>query len=49
MRAWLEANPQGRFGSHTYSLKEWGLSKQDLDPYFWDYLRVHPVATAKEV
>jgi hypothetical protein len=43
MRTWLQANPQGRFGKHQYSLSEWGLSEQDLRPYFSDYLRVHPV------
>ncbi len=46
MRAWLEHNPQGRFGAHRYSLAEWGLSKADLEPYFSDYLRAHPVASA---
>ncbi|MBY0423387.1 MAG: sulfotransferase, partial [Parvularculaceae bacterium] len=44
MRAWLAANPQGRFGAHRYALPEWGFEKKDLDPYFADYLRVHPVA-----
>jgi hypothetical protein len=47
MRAWLEKNPQGRFGRHSYSLAEWGLSEQQLDPYFADYLRVHPVANKR--
>ena len=48
MRGWLSENPQGRFGQHQYSLEQWGFSKQDLIPYFSDYLEVHPVATAKE-
>jgi Sulfotransferase family len=48
MQAWLTDNPQGRFGSHQYSLEEWGFKKRDLVPYFSDYLRVHPVATSKE-
>jgi hypothetical protein len=48
MRAWLDANPQNKLGKHTYALGEWGFSKEDLDPYFSDYLRVHPVATSKE-
>jgi hypothetical protein len=47
MRAWLEANPQGRFGKHSYSLAQWGVTKQDIEPYFSDYLREHPVATGK--
>jgi hypothetical protein len=48
MQAWLKANPQGRFGKHSYSLAQWGFTKQDLEPYFSDYLRVHPVATSAE-
>ena len=48
MRAWLEANPQGRFGKHSYSLAQWGFSRRDLEPYFADYLKVHPVATGSE-
>ena len=44
MRAWLEQNPQGRYGQHRYSLSQWGFTKQDLEPYFADYLRAHPVA-----
>jgi hypothetical protein len=48
MQAWLRANPKGRFGQHRYSLSQWGFSKQELEPYFSDYLRVHPVATGAE-
>lgn len=48
MQSWLDANPQGRFGKHTYSLSEWGFSKKSLEPYFSDYLRAHPVATSVE-
>ena len=47
MHAWLDANPQGRFGKHTYSLDEWDFTTRDLEPYFADYLREHPVATAQ--
>jgi hypothetical protein len=49
MQGWLKANPQGRFGKHRYSLAQWGFTKQQLEPYFSDYLRVHPVATSAEV
>jgi hypothetical protein len=49
MRTWLSANPQGRFGQHRYSLSQWGFTKQDLAPYFSDYLRAHPVATSSAV
>jgi hypothetical protein len=48
MRAWLAENPQNKHGKHTYSLADWGLSRKDLEPYFSDYLRAHPVATGKE-
>ncbi|HEY3695985.1 sulfotransferase [Phenylobacterium sp.] len=48
MRGWLDENPQGRFGVHSYSLAQWGLGKRDLEPYFADYLREHPVATGVE-
>jgi len=48
MRGWLDANPQGRFGNHAYSLAKWGLSKRELEPYFSDYLKEHPVATGVE-
>jgi hypothetical protein len=44
MQAWLEANPQGRFGRHDYSLDQWGLTRQGLAPYFADYLKAHPIA-----
>jgi hypothetical protein len=44
MHAWLEHNPQGRFGRHAYSLEQWGFTRADLTPYFADYLREHPVA-----
>jgi hypothetical protein len=49
MQGWLSENPQGRFGSHSYSLAKWGLTRKDLEPYFADYLRVYPVASGKEI
>jgi hypothetical protein len=48
MQGWLAENPQGRFGKHSYSLAEWGMTRRDLEPYFADYLKVHPVATSRE-
>lgn len=48
MQGWLSENPQGRYGKHSYSLAQWGLTKKDLMPYFADYLKVHPVATGQE-
>ncbi|MGQ2941438.1 sulfotransferase family protein [Blastomonas fulva] len=44
MQGWLDSNPQNKRGKHSYSLEEWGLTRKDLEPYFSDYLRVHPVA-----
>jgi hypothetical protein len=29
-------------------MAKWGLSKRELEPYFSDYLREHPVATGVE-
>ncbi len=49
MKAWLASNPQGRFGQHRYSLSQWGFTRQELAPYFSDYLKAHPVATGAEV
>jgi hypothetical protein len=49
MTGWLAENPQNRFGKHSYSLAEWGLTRRDLEPYFADYLRTYPVATGKEM
>jgi Sulfotransferase family len=49
MKAWLDKNPQGRFGKHSYSLSQWGFTRQELAPYFSDYLKAHPVATSAEV
>lgn len=49
MRTWLKDNPHGRFGVHRYSLAEWGFTREELEPYFLDYLRIHPVATGAEL
>jgi len=49
MQQWLKENPQGRFGKHSYSLSEWGYTKQELEPYFADYLKVYPVDTGNAV
>ena len=37
MKKWLDDNPQGRFGKHSYSLSEWGFTRKELEPYFADY------------
>lgn len=38
MEDWLASNPQGKFGAHQYSLAEFGLSREQLIPYFADYI-----------
>ncbi len=38
MRAWLAENPQGRFGTHRYSLEQYGLTVDDLKPMLAPYL-----------
>ena len=48
MKQWLTENPQNRFGKHSYSLEQWGYTRQDLEPYFADYLRQHPVAATEK-
>lgn len=44
MQGWMHDNPQNKLGQHRYALEDWGLSRRDLEPYFSDYLRAHPVA-----
>lgn len=46
MRQWLADNPQNKHGKHSYSFEEWGMTRDDVAPFFADYLRVHPVAKA---
>jgi hypothetical protein len=38
MQTWLDANPQDRFGRSEYTLAEFGLSKEQLEPVFEEYL-----------
>jgi Sulfotransferase family len=38
MNQWLKARPQDRFGKHKYTLEEYGLSREKLEPIFADYL-----------
>lgn len=43
MKAWLDDNPQGKFGRHAYKLGQFGLSKADLEPMFERYLSAYDV------
>lgn len=44
MRAWLDDNPQGKFGKHEYKLAQYGLSVEQLTPKFDRYLSRYDVA-----
>jgi hypothetical protein len=43
MRAWLDDNPQDKFGKHEYQLARFGLSEQTLRPLFERYLSRYEV------
>jgi len=43
MRAWLEQNPQGRFGKHQYDLEQFGLTVADLEPHFGEYVETYAI------
>jgi hypothetical protein len=38
MQAWVDDNPQDKFGRHEYKLGQFGLTKADLEPLFENYL-----------
>lgn len=44
MQAWLDANPQGKFGKHDYKLAQYGLSVKELAPKFERYLSQYDIA-----
>jgi hypothetical protein len=43
MQAWLDDNPQDKFGVHEYKLAQYGLSKERLEPLFERYLARYTV------
>ena len=43
MQAWLDDNPQRKFGKHEYKLDQYGLSKEKLEPLFEHYLSEYDV------
>lgn len=43
MQAWLDDNPQDKFGVHEYKLAQYGLSKDKLEPLFERYLARYEV------
>jgi hypothetical protein len=42
MAAWEQENPQGRFGLHDYTLESYGLTRQQVNHAFGDYLARFP-------
>jgi hypothetical protein len=44
IQAWLDDNPQNKFGKHEYKLAQYGLSKEQLEPMFERYLSRYDVA-----
>lgn len=44
MQAWLDDNPQDKFGKHEYKLDRFGLSVEALKPIFEPYLARYDVA-----
>jgi hypothetical protein len=47
MRAWLAANPQGKYGSHSYTLADCGLTEEDIDRTYGDYMEKYKVPREK--
>jgi hypothetical protein len=43
MRAWLNDNPQDKFGKHEYKLARFGLSEHTVRPLFERYLARYEV------
>jgi hypothetical protein len=44
MQAWLDENPQGKFGKHEYKLAQYGLSVDELATRFDRYLSRYDIA-----
>jgi Sulfotransferase family len=43
IQAWVDDNPQDKFGTHEYKLAQFGLSKEALAPHFERYLSRYDV------
>ncbi|CAF3199735.1 unnamed protein product [Rotaria socialis] len=39
MQSWLRENPQGKQGRHTYSLAEFGLTQDEIETRYADYIK----------
>jgi hypothetical protein len=43
IQAWVDDNPQNKFGKHGYKLDQYGLSKESLEPLYARYLARYDV------
>ncbi len=43
IQAWVDDNPQNKFGKHEYKLEQYGLTKEALEPMFERYLSRYDV------
>lgn len=43
MQGYLDANPKGKHGSHTYDLAEFGLSQEAVRERFRDYIQLYDI------
>lgn len=43
IQAWIDANPQGKFGRHEYKLAEFGLTPEQVRESFADYLAAYDI------
>jgi hypothetical protein len=44
IQAWLDDNPQDKFGKHEYKLAQYGLTQEQLEPMFARYLSRYDIA-----
>ena len=38
MSRWLEANPKGKHGKHSYRLEDYGIDRAEVEKLFGDYV-----------
>ena len=48
MECWMRENRQHKHGVHRYSLEQFGLSTEQVEAQFADYIARYDVATARQ-
>ena len=38
MEGWITANPKGKHGKHSYHLEDYGISRNEVEELFSDYV-----------